>query len=74
MRAVKYDLCYNGIIVQTTNDYAEAVEWKDQDSKNSYQVRLEEVLPEVSEKEKAWREYFIAKKNAFRARKLASQF
>ena len=72
MRAVKYDLCYNGIVFQETDNYAEAVEWKNQDSKNSYQVRLEEVLPEVSEKEKAWREYFIAKKNAFRARK-ASQ-
>lgn len=66
MRTVKYELCYNGITLKETTNYEEALEWKGQDSKNSYKTKLEENVSEVSEKEKNWRKYFIAKKNAYR--------
>lgn len=73
MRAVKYDLCYIGITVKETNDYATAIEWKNQSSLHDYKIKLEEIFPEVSKDEIAWRKYFIAKKNAVRVRKMAMQ-
>lgn len=73
MRTVKYDLCYNGIVIKETNNYEEAIKWKSESESNSYKLKLEEIPYEVSEKEKEWRTYFIAKKNAFRRKKIAMQ-
>ena len=72
MRTVIYDLYKGNTQFAKTENFDRALEWKHMSPSNHYKIRLEEIIPEVSDSEKEYRARTIAKKNAKRAKRKAA--
>ncbi len=65
MRKINYDLYTNGILMNTTTNFDEATNWVTIKG-NSYKTRLEDIITEMSDKEKEERKARILKREARR--------